>query len=57
VLNVVATIEMPTSHHGAERPDVKNSVVLELARRQKNRAGRNDTAIEIAMIVQSRVVK
>src|SRR4051812_49117490 len=56
VLKVVATIEMPTSHHGAERPDVKNSVVLELARRQKNRAGRNEIAIESAMIVQSRVV-
>ena len=24
VLKVVATIEMPTSHHGAARPDVKN---------------------------------
>ena len=32
VLNVVATIETPTSHQGAARPDVKNSVVLELAR-------------------------
>jgi hypothetical protein len=28
VLKVVATIEMPTSHQGAARPDVKNSVVL-----------------------------
>ena len=32
VLKVVATIEMPISHHGAARPDVKNSVVLGLAR-------------------------
>ena len=28
VLNVVATIETPISHHGAARPDVKNSLVL-----------------------------
>ena len=33
VLNVVATIETPTSHHGAARPDVKNSAVLDPARR------------------------
>ena len=32
VLNVVATIDTPISHHGAARPDVKNSVVLEPAR-------------------------
>ena len=29
VLNVVATIETPTSHHGAARPEVKNSAVLD----------------------------
>ena len=33
VENVVATMETPTSHHGAARPDVKNSAVLEPARR------------------------
>ena len=33
VLNVVATIEPPISHHGAARPEVKNSVVLDPARR------------------------
>ena len=33
VLKVVATIEPPISHHGAARPEVKNSVVLEPARR------------------------
>ncbi len=32
VLNVVATIEMPTSHQGAARPAVKNSSVLDPAR-------------------------
>ena len=40
VLKVVATIEMPTSHQGAARPEVKNSLVLALARRQKKSAGR-----------------
>jgi hypothetical protein len=34
VLNVVATIETPISHHGAARPEVKNSLVLALARFQ-----------------------
>ena len=33
VEKVVATIEPPISHHGAARPDVKNSVVLDPARR------------------------
>src|SRR5260221_347055 len=31
VLKVVATIEMPTSHHGAARPEVKNSLVVVVA--------------------------
>src|SRR5690349_18262971 len=56
VLNVVATIEMPTSHHGAARPDVKNSVVLEPARFAKKIAGRNEIAMLAAMMVQSSVV-
>ena len=29
---VVATIDVPTSHHGADWPDVKNSAVLDPAR-------------------------
>jgi hypothetical protein len=33
VENVVATIDPPISHHGAARPEVKNSVVLDPARR------------------------
>ena len=33
VLNVVATIDTPMSHHGAARPDVENSEVLAPARR------------------------
>src|SRR5882724_7996065 len=56
VENVVATIETPTSHQGAARPDAKNSVVFLLARRKKKRAGRNDTAIEMITTVQSAVV-
>ena len=35
VLNVVATIETPISHHGADRPEAKNSVMFLLARRAK----------------------
>jgi hypothetical protein len=57
VLNVVATIEMPTSHHGAARPAVKNSPVPELARFQKNSAGRKLTAILSPMMTQSIVAK
>jgi len=53
VLNVVATIEMPTSHQGAARPEVKNSDVLDPARRQKKSAGRNEMAMLAAMIAQS----
>src|SRR6185295_15255717 len=56
VENVVATIETPTSHQGAERPDVKNSTVLEPARRAKKRAGRKETTIESATMSQSIVV-
>ena len=34
VLNVVATMDVPTSHHGADWPDVKNSAMLDRARRR-----------------------
>src|SRR6476659_2470857 len=57
VLNVVATIETPTSHHGAARPDVKNSAVLLPARFAKKMAGRNDTTTDTPMTVQSSGVK
>ena len=33
MLKVVATIDTPISHHGAARPEVKNSAVLDPARR------------------------
>jgi hypothetical protein len=35
--NVVATIEMPASHHGTLRPDTKNSLMLFPPRRAKYR--------------------
>src|SRR4051812_45620048 len=56
VLNVVATMETPMSHHGAARPDVKDSAVLRPARRARRIAGKNEIAIENTTIVQSSVV-
>ena len=53
VEKVVATIETPTSHQGAARPEVKNSVVFLLARRAKKIAGRKEMTIEAPTIVQS----
>jgi hypothetical protein len=50
VLKVVATIETPTSHQGAARPEVKNSEVLCPARFAKKIAGKNDMAMLAAMI-------
>src|SRR4029453_5323246 len=57
VLNVVATMETPISHHGAARPDVKNSAVLLPARRARTMAGMNETTIEATTISQSRDVR
>lgn len=56
MLNVVATMDTPMSHHGAERPDAKNSVLLLPARRARNTAGRKEMMIEMATTVQSREV-
>src|SRR6187200_9341 len=53
VLNVVATIDTPTSHHGAARPEVKNSAVLEPARRASHTAGANEIAMETETMIQS----
>src|SRR2546426_5993591 len=57
VEKVVATIDTPTSHHGAARPDVKNSAVLLPARFAKKMAGRKDTTTETPMTVQSSGVR
>jgi hypothetical protein len=56
VLKVVATIETPMSHHGAERPEVKNSAVLDPARRASHTAGANDSASEATTMIQSSAV-
>ena len=54
VENVVATIETPISHQGAARPEVKNSAVLDPARRAITRAGMKQMISETAMTIQSR---
>ena len=56
LLNVVATIERPASHHGTARPDAKNSEVLRPARRPKNNAGTKHTSNARTMMIQSRRV-
>ncbi len=57
VLKVVATIEMPMSHQGAARPEVKNSAVLVPARLAKKMAGRKEMTMETAMMTQSIVAR
>src|SRR5215207_1670002 len=57
VLNVVATIDTPMSHHGAARPEVKNSEVLDPARRARTTAGMNETTIETTTMTQSSTVR
>src|SRR5437868_710836 len=54
LLNVVATIESPASHHGTERPEAKNSVVFLPARRATKSAGTKQTRIESTTMNQSR---
>src|SRR3954466_9378731 len=55
LLNVVATIESPASHHGTDRPLAKNSDVFFPARFPKKSAGRKQTTSEAATMIQSRV--
>src|SRR5437868_626953 len=57
VLNVVATIDTPMSHHGAARPEVKNSDVLEPARPARTSAGMNETTMETTTMAQSSAVR
>jgi hypothetical protein len=57
VLKVVATMDTPMSHHGAARPDVKNSAVLDPARRASTMAGMNEMTIETATMIQSSDVR
>jgi len=51
--NVVATSEMPVSHHGTERPEAKNSDVLLPERFPKARAGRKQIKIQATAMTQS----
>src|ERR1700730_17005602 len=53
LLNVVATIEIPASHHGTERPDAKNSDVLLPARLPKNKAGTKQISSDAMTMIQS----
>src|ERR1700752_2569392 len=54
VRRLVAPIKTPTSHHGAARPEVKNSAVLDPARRASHTAGANEIAIERTTMIQSK---
>jgi hypothetical protein len=53
VEKVVATMEVPINHHGADRPEAKNSAVPVLARRAKKTAGATAAARHRAMTIQS----
>src|SRR5882672_4170611 len=53
LLNVVATIERPASHHGTERPEAKNSEVFLPARLPKNSAGTKQMSSETRTMIQS----
>ena len=53
LLNVVATIDSPASHHGTERPETKNSDVFFPARRLKNSEGMKQIASEAKTMIQS----
>ena len=51
--NVVATMDIPASHHGTDRPDAKNSAVLLPDRLLKNSAGRKHIKTIPMAIAQS----
>ena len=53
MLKVVATIEIPASHQGTDRPETKNSAVPLPARLPKNKEGTKQIASERIMIIQS----
>jgi len=56
LLNVVATIDSPASHHGTERPEAKNSEVFFDDLFPKKSAGAKQTATAINAIIQSSAV-
>src|SRR5471030_1970511 len=53
LLNVVATMDSPASHHGTERPEAKNSEVLRPARLPKKSAGTKQIKIQTDAMTQS----
>ena len=53
LLNVVATMDRPASHHGTARPEAKNSEVFLPDRLRKNRAGPKQMARMKATMIQS----
>ena len=55
LLNVVATIDKPASHHGTERPEAKNSAVLLPERLATNSAGAKQISTQKAAMIQSMV--
>src|SRR6476620_10557408 len=57
LLNVVATIERPASHHGTARPPAKNSAVLLPARRPKKSAGAKHSRTQKMAMSQSMRVR
>src|SRR5712671_217671 len=54
LLNVVATIDSPASHHGTDRPEAKNSEVFLPASLPKNSAGKKQMNSVKATMAQSR---
>src|SRR5688572_2870230 len=55
--NVVATIDVPASHHGASRPERKNSLVLPRARRAQYSPMARVARKYRAMMIQSKAVR
>src|SRR3954470_7690054 len=55
LLNVVATIDNPASHHGTARPEAKNSDVFFPARLPKKRAGTKQMRMVPTTMIESRV--
>jgi hypothetical protein len=55
VENVVATMDVPSSHHGMLRPDRKNELLLAPARRLTRTPIESETARIAATMIQSSV--
>src|SRR6266550_7562783 len=53
LLNVVATMDNPASHHGTERPEAKNSEVLSPDFLPTNNAGTKQMTMQPMAMIQS----